>query len=104
MDAQKGCYSYGKWILIDHDNGLSTLYAHLSVMSVSAGDKVNAGQIIGYAGATGYSTGPHLHFTVFDRDAVQVSQFTWSIGCKNTKVPYAPYEAYLDPLEYLPKL
>jgi murein DD-endopeptidase MepM/ murein hydrolase activator NlpD len=104
MDAQKGCYSYGKWILIDHDNGLSTLYAHLSVMSVSAGDKVNAGQIIGYAGATGYTTGPHLHFTVFDRDAVQVSQFTWSIGCKNTKVPYAPYEAYLDPLEYLPKL
>ncbi len=103
MDAARGCYSYGKWILVDHDNGLSTLYAHLSVMSVSAGDYVKAGHIIGYAGASGYATGPHLHFTVFDRDAVQVSPFSWSIGCKNTKVPYAPYEAYLNPMEYLPK-
>ncbi len=103
MDAAKGCYSYGKWILIDHDNGLSTLYAHLSVMSVAAGDYVKAGKIIGYAGASGYATGPHLHFTVFDRDAVKVSPFSWSIGCKNTKVPYAPYEAYLDPNAYLPK-
>ncbi len=103
MDAVKGCYSYGRWILIDHDNGLSTLYAHLSVMSVSHGEKVSAGQIIGYAGASGYATGPHLHFTVFDKNAVQVSPFSWSIGCKNTKVPYAPYEAYLDPTEYLPK-
>ncbi len=103
MDAAAGCYSYGKWILIDHDNGLSTLYAHMSVMSVKAGDYVKAGQIIGYAGASGYATGPHLHFSVFDRDAVQVSPFSWSIGCKNTKVPYAPYDAYLNPLEYLPQ-
>lgn len=103
MDKTPGCYSYGKWILIDHDNGLSTMYAHLSVMSVGAGDYVNAGQVIGYAGATGYATGPHLHFTVFDRDAVLVDQFTWSNGCKNTKVAYAPYEAYLNPLSYLPK-
>lgn len=103
MDAAKGCYSYGKWILIDHDNGLSTLYAHMSVMSVSAGATVTKGQIIGYAGASGYATGPHLHFSVFDRNAVQVSPFSWSIGCKNTKVPYAPYDAYLNPLEYLPK-
>ncbi|GMU74219.1 MAG: hypothetical protein AMXMBFR44_4170 [Candidatus Campbellbacteria bacterium] len=102
MDAVRGCYSYGKWILIDHDNGLSTLYAHLSVMSVVSGEYVKTGQIIGYAGASGYATGPHLHFTVFDRDAVKVSPFSWSIGCKNTKVPYAPYEAYLDPMEYLP--
>jgi murein DD-endopeptidase MepM/ murein hydrolase activator NlpD len=103
MDAQKGCYSYGRWILIDHNNGLSSLYAHLSVMSVSAGQTVKVGQIIGYAGSSGYATGPHLHFTIFDRDAVQVSPFTWSIGCKNTKVPYAPYEAYLDPMQYLPR-
>lgn len=104
MDAIKGCYSYGRWILIDHDNGLSTLYAHLSVMSVSPGEYVKKGQIIGYAGSSGYATGPHLHFTVFDRDAVKVALFTWSNGCKGTKIAYAPYEAYLDPMSYLPQL
>ncbi len=103
MDKTPGCYSYGKWVLIDHNNGLSTLYAHLSVFNVSAGDYVDQGDIIGYAGQTGYATGPHLHFSVFDRDAVQVSPFSWSNGCKNAKVPYAPYEAYLDPLSYLPR-
>ncbi len=102
MDKTPGCYSYGKWILIDHDNGLSTLYAHLSVFNVSAGDSVTAGQIIGYSGQSGYATGPHLHFSAFDREAVKVSPFSWSNGCKNAKVPYAPYEAYLNPLSYLP--
>lgn len=102
MDKTPGCYSYGKWVLIDHDNGLSTLYAHLSVFNVNTGDYVRQGDIIGYAGATGYATGPHLHFSVFDRDAVEVSPFSWSVGCKNTKVPFAPYEAYLNPLSYLP--
>ena len=103
MDAVPGCYSYGRWILIDHDNGLSTMYAHMSVMSVSAGDYVQTGDVIGYAGQSGYATGPHLHFTVFDREAVQISPFTWSNGCKGTRVAYAPYEAYLNPLLYLPK-
>lgn len=103
MDKIPGCYSYGKWILIDHDNGLSTLYAHLSVMNVSAGEYVRAGQIIGYAGQSGFATGPHLHFTVFDRDAVKVDYFAWSNGCKGAKIAYAPYEAYLNPLSYLPK-
>ncbi|MBP9771740.1 MAG: peptidoglycan DD-metalloendopeptidase family protein [Candidatus Pacebacteria bacterium] len=103
MDKTPGCYSYGKWILVDHDNGLSTLYAHLSVMSVSAGEYVKQGQIIGYAGSTGYATGPHLHFTVFDQEAVKVDQFTWSNGCKNTKIAYAPFDAYLNPLSYLPQ-
>jgi murein DD-endopeptidase MepM/ murein hydrolase activator NlpD len=103
MDKSPGCYSYGKWILVDHDNGLSTLYAHLSVISVSAGDTVKVGQIIGYAGSTGYATGPHLHFTVFDKSAVQVAPFSWSIGCKNARIAYAPYEAYLNPLSYLPQ-
>ena len=104
MDAFPGCYSYGRWVLVDHDNGLSTMYAHLSVISVSAGEYVKPGQIVGYAGSSGYATGPHLHFQVFDRDAVQVSQFTWSVGCKQARVPYAPYEAYLNPMNYLPGL
>lgn len=103
MDKISGCYSYGKWILIDHDNGLSTLYAHLSAMNVSAGESVKVGQIIGYAGQSGFATGPHLHFTVFDRDAVKVDYFAWSNGCKGAKIAYAPYEAYLNPLSYLPK-
>lgn len=103
MDKTPGCYSYGKWVLIDHDNGLSTLYAHLSVFNVDAGDYVKQGDIIGYSGQSGYATGPHLHFSVFDREAVQVSPFSWSNGCKNAKVPYAPYEAYLNPLSYLPE-
>ncbi len=104
MDKSPGCYSYGKWILVDHDNGLSSLYAHLSVISVVAGDYVKKGAIIGYAGSTGYATGPHLHFTIFDRDAVKIDKFTWSIGCKNTSIAYAPYEAYLNPLSYLPNI
>ncbi|MEK7606017.1 MAG: peptidoglycan DD-metalloendopeptidase family protein [Patescibacteria group bacterium] len=103
MDAVRGCYSYGRWILVDHDNGFSSMYAHLSVMSVEAGDYVKQGQIIGYSGQSGYATGPHLHFTIFDREAVQVAPFTWSNGCKGTRVAYAPYEAYLNPLSYLPK-
>ena len=103
MDKTPGCYSYGKWILVDHDNGLSTLYAHLSVINVSPGQVVETGEIVGYAGQSGFATGPHLHFTVFDRDAVKVDQFTWSNGCKNAKIAYAPYEAYLNPLSYLPQ-
>ena len=49
-DAQKGCYSYGKWILIEHPNGLSTLYAHLDLIKVSGGQSVETGEIIGYSG------------------------------------------------------
>jgi len=53
---------YGNYIVIDHDNGKSTLYAHLSSVSVSKGQKVSAGQKVGNVGNTGFSTGPHLHF------------------------------------------
>lgn len=56
--------SYGNYILIAHFNGLYTLYAHLSSRSVSAGETVSQGQVIGAVGTTGNSTGPHLHFEV----------------------------------------
>ena len=55
---------YGYSILLYHGGGFATFYAHLSGFATSAGQKVKQGQIIGYVGSTGYSTGPHLHFEV----------------------------------------
>ncbi|MBI5005480.1 MAG: peptidoglycan DD-metalloendopeptidase family protein [Candidatus Lloydbacteria bacterium] len=100
-DTVRGCYSYGKWVLIRHNTGLSTLYAHLGLIKVSPGEEVSTGELIGYSGATGYSTGPHLHFSVYASQGVQVQQFTNSINCKNTYIPIAPLNAYLNPLQYL---
>ncbi len=58
-------YQYGRYILINHSNGLSTLYAHLSRSIVAVGQKVEKGGLIGYAGNTGFATGPHLHFGLY---------------------------------------
>jgi murein DD-endopeptidase MepM/ murein hydrolase activator NlpD len=107
-DEQRGCYSYGRWILIKHPNGLSTIYAHLSGSLVKAGQTVTTGQVIGYSGGTpgvfgsGYSTGPHLHLGLFASQGVAIRQFTTSINCKQVFVPIADAQAYLDPLVYLP--
>ncbi len=67
MDLKKsnGAFrSYGKYIIIDHGNGLSTLYAHNSQRLVKVGDVVEKGQLIAKSGATGNVTGPHVHFEV----------------------------------------
>ncbi|MFQ3574233.1 MAG: M23 family metallopeptidase [Thermodesulfovibrionales bacterium] len=56
--------SYGRVVIIEHDNGISTLYAHNSKNLVSRGDHVKAGQVIALSGSSGRSTGPHLHFEV----------------------------------------
>lgn len=103
-DLIPGCYSYGKWVLIEHNNGLSTLYAHLSVISVSKGQSVDTGDIIGYNGNTGYSTGPHLHFTVYASEGVEIVRLgdvKAITNCANAYIPVAPHEAYLDPMSYL---
>jgi len=106
-DLVPGCYSWGKWILVDHANGLATLYAHLDTISVTSGQRVTTGEIIGYTGNTGFSTGPHLHFTVYAKDGVSVRQFNeikTVTACGPASTPVAATEAYLDPMLYLPAL
>lgn len=109
-DEQRGCGSYGRWILIRHPNGLSSVYGHLSASTVQSGQSVSVGQVIGYSGGTpgvfgsGYSTGPHLHVGLFATQGVTVRQFVESRGCKEVSVPIADIRAYLDPLAYLPSL
>jgi len=56
---------FGKAIIIQHDKGYRTLYGHLSRINVRNGQYVKAGRIIGRVGSTGFSTGPHLHFTMW---------------------------------------
>lgn len=104
-DAAPGCYSFGKWVLVKHANGLSTLYAHLSSITVAPGESLATGQLVGYSGMTGYATGPHLHFAVYASDGVKVmtlAQFRGATSpCANAKMPVAPREAYLNPMSYL---
>jgi len=57
-------HKHGNYLVIDHGGGVSTLYAHMSELSVKEGDEIKAGSVIGKIGSTGLSTGPHLHFEV----------------------------------------
>lgn len=94
--------SYGRWILIRHNNGLASLYAHLSLIKVTEGQVVNTGDVIGYSGNTGYSTGPHLHLTVFAAAGVKVeSRASKSCGGRTYTLPLAAFNAYLDPMDYM---
>jgi len=96
--------SFGRWILIKFDNGLAATYGHLSVISVVDNQRVESGEIIGYSGNTGYSTGPHLHMSVYDASVVS-AQTRPSVSCggKIYRMPIAPVGAYLDPRVYFPK-
>ena len=77
---------YGNYVVIDHGGGLTTLYAHMSVVQVSPGDTVSQGTVIGVTGNTGASTGPHLHYEV---------RTTTIVNGKSVTV-------YQNPLNYLP--
>ena len=65
-------WSYGNYVVIDHGNGWRTLYGHMSSIAVSAGQGVARGQVIGYIGSTGNSTGNHCHFEMY-QNGVRVS-------------------------------
>lgn len=103
-DTDKVCpgASYGRWVLIKHNNGFATLYAHFSLIKVSQGDSVSTGDVIGYSGKTGYATGPHLHVTLFAAAAVKVeSRPSKACGGRVYTMPLAAINAYLDPMDYL---
>ena len=103
-DQYPGCYSYGKWALTEYDNGLSILTAHHSLTKVVVGQKVKTGELIAYSGNTGYSTGPHLHMTVFAADAVNIvrlGDIKKVTGCPDANIPVAAHNAYFNPLDFL---
>ncbi len=104
-DTDKACngVSYGKWVLVKHLNGLTTLYAHLSVIAVSSGQSVASREKLGLSGNTGYSTGPHLHFTVFASDSVHISgptEYKSRVCGTYLIIPLSPRSGYLNPLSY----
>lgn len=98
--------SFGKWIMLEHANGLNTMYAHLSKIGVTPGQKVTTGEVIGYSGETGYATGPHLHFGVYVGSVTQIIPLGQATGgdgaCSKAVMPVPPVSGYLNPLNYLP--
>lgn len=87
--------AYGKYVVIDHKNNLATMYAHLSLIKVGGGQEVKRGDIMGYMGNSGLSTGPHLHFTLYDARTVEIR--LGNIGTCGL----LPFGGSLNPLLYL---
>jgi murein DD-endopeptidase MepM/ murein hydrolase activator NlpD len=97
--------SFGKWVFIKYDNGLSSTFGHLSVIQATTNQKVSTGDIVGLSGNTGHSTGPHLHVTVYASQGADVKTVP-SLSCsgKTFIMPIASTSAYLDPMSYLPPI
>ncbi len=95
--------SLGKYVFIEYNNGLSSAFGHLSLIKSQAGESVKRGDIVGYSGNTGHSTGPHLHVSLYASSAVKItSRPSVACGGKTYTMPVAPTNAYLDALYYLP--
>ncbi|MEI6479707.1 MAG: peptidoglycan DD-metalloendopeptidase family protein [bacterium] len=90
-------FQYGKYIIIKHNNNLATLYAHLSRVIVKEGQVVNRGDVIGYSGNTGYTFGPHLHFTVFWAPSIQFKSVPPAAGV-------VPIGITVNPIDYIPDI
>ncbi len=102
-DIQCPRASGGKFVFIEYDNGLSSTYYHLSLAKVSVGERVQRGAVVAYSGNTGYSTGPHLHVSVYAPGAASVKNIpSKSCAGKILTQPVAATNAYLDPMYYLP--
>ncbi len=85
--------AYGKFVVVRHYMGLTTLYAHMSLYTVKEGDTVKRGDIIGYVGTSGLATGPHLHYTVYDTS-------TFYIDGSRSCGPVMPFGGSIDPRNY----
>lgn len=106
-DTDQTCWgaSFGKFVFIEYSNGLSSTFGHLSLIKVSEGQSVKRGQVVGYSGATGHVTGPHLHVSLYASDAAKMASKK-SVACdgRTYYLPVSPMTAYLDALAYLPPL
>ncbi|MES3031918.1 MAG: peptidoglycan DD-metalloendopeptidase family protein [Patescibacteria group bacterium] len=95
--------SFGKFVFIKYSNGLSSTFGHLSLIKASEGQKVKRGQVVGYTGNTGHTTGPHLHISLYASQAVKMeSKPSAACGGRIYRLPVAAVNAYLDALYYLP--
>jgi murein DD-endopeptidase MepM/ murein hydrolase activator NlpD len=68
---------FGLWVRIQHNDGTVTVYGHMDTITVNEGEEVQAGDQIATMGSRGYSTGPHLHFEVWDADGLKLNPLNW---------------------------
>ena len=96
--GREGYYSYGRYIVIDHGDGLATLYAHLSERIAQAGQQVPAGARIGLAGQTGHASGPHLHLELL-KNGVDINPASLIPGLRKGGITMNSGLANLHPQE-----
>jgi murein DD-endopeptidase MepM/ murein hydrolase activator NlpD len=91
---------YGRAVQIAHNGGLDTLYGHMSRIAAAPGEIVRRGEVIGYVGSSGLSTGPHLHFEV-TKDGRPVNPLTVKLGGGPAQLEGAKLQAFQDELRKL---
>ena len=105
VDYNGWYYQYGRYILLNHGNNITTMYAHLSRSAVSSGQVVKRGQLIGYVGNTGFSTGSHLHFGAYATPPGGWREVNSKLEGGLISLPPAtglvPIGVTLNPLDYL---